>query len=147
MEHTVVIGVDLSEGSIFALRYAFDLTRGTDAKMHVVRCIEEEAPDDVVEEPPERLEKANAARTNIDRIVGEASSDPTTVSTHVVFSVSPATELCRISDKINADLIVVGAAGRDGSDCGFALGSCAEKVLQGAGRPVLIVRKPRPPAA
>lgn len=144
MEHTVVIGVDLSEDSILALRYAFDLTRGTSAKMHVVRCIEEETEDDV-EEPPERLDQANAARHSVDRIVGEVSSDPATVSTHVVFNVSPAAEICRLSDKINADLIVVGAAGRDGADCGLALGSCAEGVLRGAGRPVLVVRKPKTP--
>lgn len=146
MEHTVVIGLDLSEGSILALRYAFDLTRGTDAKIHVVRCIEEET-EDTVEEPPGRLDDANSARSNIDRIVGEVSAEPSTVSTHVVFSVSPATEICRLSDKINADLIVVGASGRDGSDCGFALGSCAEGVLRGAGRPVLVVRKPNTPTA
>jgi nucleotide-binding universal stress UspA family protein len=58
----------------------------------------------------------------------------------------PDAEIVAQADKTAADLIVMGTHGRGG--LGHAiLGSVAERVVQHAHRPVLIVPRPRPPAA
>ncbi len=146
MPQTLVVGLDLSEASITALHYALSLTRGIETEVHVIRCIEEEK-DSAVEEPPRQLERINAAREQVDQIVRVGCPPSATVSTHIIFSVSPAAEICQLGDKVNADLVVVGAGGDGGANCSFAVGSCAEGVLRGAGRSVLVVRTPTSPVA
>lgn len=143
MPQTLVVGLDLSEVSIAALHFALNLTRGTETDVHVIRCIEEDT-DASVEEPPQQLERTNAARGQVDELVRTVCPPSASVSTHVLFSTSPAAEICQLSEKVNADLVVVGAGGRGGANCSFAVGSCAEGVLQGAGRSVMVVRSPTP---
>lgn len=141
MPQTLVVGLDLSEVSIAALNFALNLTRGIDTDVHVIRCIEEDT-EASVEEPPQQLERTNVAREQVAEVVRAACPPTASVSVHVLFSTSPAAEICQLSEKVNADLVVVGAGGRGGANCSFAVGSCAEGVLRGAGRAVMVVRTP-----
>ncbi len=52
---------------------------------------------------------------------------------------NPADEIMKLSAKLHADLIVMGAKGRDAIDR-VLIGSVSTKVMQYANRPVLIVR-------
>ncbi len=58
---------------------------------------------------------------------------------------SPSTEILRIADRDDCDLIVMGTRGRGGIDR-LLLGSVAEKVVRGARIPVLTVRVGEEPA-
>jgi nucleotide-binding universal stress UspA family protein len=141
MGQTIVVGLDLSQGSNAALRHIIDLTGQVETDIHVVRCIEEQTDETV--EDAQRVEQMNTAREEIEQLVRELTSTSAAISTHVLFSVSPATELCQLSEKVTADLVVVGAGGTGGSNCAFTVGPVAEGVLRGAGRPVLVFRSPR----
>jgi nucleotide-binding universal stress UspA family protein len=141
MSQTIVVGLDLSEGSVSALRHVIALTSEVETEIHVVRCIEEETEETV--EDAQRVEQMTAARDEVDQLLKDVTSTPSTISTHVLFSVSPAAELCQLSEKVAADLVVVGAGGAGGSNCAFAVGPVAEGVLRGAGRPVLVFRAPK----
>jgi nucleotide-binding universal stress UspA family protein len=50
----------------------------------------------------------------------------------------PAPEICRLAEKVRADLVIVGSHGRTGLRRAM-IGSVAEYVARHAGRPVLIV--------
>lgn len=145
MGQTIVVGLDLSQGSISALRHIIALTGEVETDIHVVRCIEERTDETI--EDAQRVEQMNAAREEVEQLVKELTSTSSAISTHVLFSVSPAAELCQLSEKVTADLVVVGAGGTGGSNCAFAVGPVAEGVLRGAGRPVLVFRSPKAPNA
>jgi nucleotide-binding universal stress UspA family protein len=58
---------------------------------------------------------------------------------------SPATEILREAQDWDASCTIVGTRGRSGFDA-ILFGSCAEGVLHGSSRPVLVVRRPTRPA-
>lgn len=138
MTQAVVVALDLSESSLAALRYAFRLFAQSDNEIHVLRCIEE-APAEG-EESAEHLERTNSVRREVEAIVRETDPPPAMISVHVVFSTTPANAITQLADKVNADLVLVGAGGKGGVECSFALGSCTEAVLRNAGRAVLVAR-------
>lgn len=140
MKRTIVIGLDQADASRWALEFALDLFARGEATIHVVRCIEEH--DAGTRESPHRLERTNVERKSLERLLHRTHSDDGDVSIHVLFGPSPASLLCEVSERVNADLVVVGAHNA-GDSCAFLVGSCAEGVLRGAGRPVLVVRKPK----
>jgi len=55
---------------------------------------------------------------------------------------SPADEIVRIADEINANLIAMSTHGRSGISR-WAFGSISDRVLRGATQPILLVRAPR----
>lgn len=68
------------------------------------------------------------------------------VDTRVVEGIAPWRGILQAADDVHADLIVMGSQGRSGLEK-WVLGSQAQRVLQHAHLPVLVVREAEAPAA
>jgi nucleotide-binding universal stress UspA family protein len=139
----VVCGVDFSDCSIAALRYALSLAEGAKARLTAVNVLEwmPVGYDPLV--GPTDLAGFHAAversaREQLHRIVAGL---PTT-NVHVeetVRSGRPYHEILRLATEQHAELIVLGIHGRNPIDR-MLFGSTAEPVVRRATCPVLTVR-------
>lgn len=131
----VLAAVDFSESSRRALTFAARLARHADARLHVVH-----AQDPLL---------ANAARTAGVDIDAETRAELSTFMLSAppaadwspfqeVADGSPVSILCEAADRVNADVIVVGAHGMTGIGR-LMFGSTTEGVLRGADHSVLVV--------
>lgn len=139
----ILVPVDFSECSIFALRYAANLARQADASILLVYVATSLiAPPEMefvqldTKKFREEVEKhATAKLTSLAR-----STVPGTVRvTPIVRHGSAWERICKVAKERRADLIVVGSHGYTGFKH-LILGSTAEKVVRSAGCPVLVVR-------
>ncbi len=81
-------------------------------------------------------DEGNAA---LETIQGETKKNAVACET-VIKEGRPAEEIVKVAKDLNADVIVMGTAGRSGLDK-FLLGSVTEKVMRTAPCPVLVIRK------
>jgi nucleotide-binding universal stress UspA family protein len=148
----ILVGVDGSEGSIAALRWAIREGRSTGARVEAVYVYANppelswyvsghgRLPPAV---PPDRATVLASAQDElaraVRRAVGDASS--TSLTTRVVEHVSASTALAHLGQP--ADLLVVGAHLATG--LGRLFGSTTAGVLRHASCPVVVV--PGPPTA
>lgn len=142
MTGQIVIGMDGSDASADALRWAVD-----EAEMHgatltavlVWSYLDQHHADP--DAPFDPRYGADQAREVLQGWVqAAASGDSSAVELSTVNDL-PAPGLIDASD--GADLIVVGARGRGGFE-GLLLGSVSERVVEQATQPVAVVRTPRP---
>lgn len=145
---TILVPCDFSEHSERAVAWALQLAADRGAKvvlLHVVGIFARGAfPAEVSWLDMTRLEAellANAER-RLKEFVGQKGSAPVTIETRAVVG-DPAWEVCREAKREPADLIVMGSHGHTGL-AHVLLGSVAERVVQHAPCPVLVVRRPRP---
>ncbi|HEY6562505.1 MAG TPA: universal stress protein [Polyangiaceae bacterium] len=136
----ILVPTDFSEHSSRALRFAADLARKYDAALtllHVNDLVVTLAPYPPL--PPKILDTAmTEARALLERAKGEASSlGVPQVETNLIDG-RPFHEIVRFAEQGDYDLIVMGTHGRSGFNR-VLLGSVAERVVRGAGRPVLTV--------
>jgi nucleotide-binding universal stress UspA family protein len=141
----IVVGTDFSEGSDAAMATAFAFAAAHDAVVDLVHIIEPGvlfAPTALGAMPLadgpalfEEIDRALAARAE----EGQRSGIVCQTSSLEGF---PPGELVRHAKKTSADLIVVGTHGRTGITHAI-LGSVAERVVQRAACPVLVVPQPR----
>ena len=141
MRH-IVVGVDSSEESVDAVRYAAGLAKDTGARLIVVHVrtvppmwSTEFGPEPSVENYSETMEQL--AREQADDAL--AGSDiPWEFRT---VAGDPADALEREAERSGADLVVVGSTGKGGVQR-LLLGSVSTRLVHHAHRPVLVVRKP-----
>jgi nucleotide-binding universal stress UspA family protein len=138
----ILVGVDGSEHSRRAARFAHDLAQQLGARITLL----------LVLEPPRMLPFGfldSAAITsphldpreldNVQRLLGEVAADlPKAQVDQQVEVGHPADTVVSVAQKLGVDLIVVGARGlnRGGK---WLLGSVSDRVVQHAGRPVTVV--------
>lgn len=136
----IVVGTDFSPASRPAVARAASIARDRDAALHVVhvtsrlpRILSRKLVVDEAE--GERNERAA-----LEKIVEELRAKDRSVRGHLL-SGSAASLLRRKAREVDAGLLVVGSRGPSLSAA--ILGSTAERVVEGKGPPVLLVREAR----
>lgn len=144
---TVVVGIDFSESSNFALDQALALAnRRDDADVHVV-YVEDElttpripaAMSGQSSETDEMLESVKRRATERLEVLAKAA---TPRIRHVIAHVrrgEPAEHIVQLASHLDADMVLVGTHGRRGIKR-LLVGSVAERVVRLARCPVLVVR-------
>jgi nucleotide-binding universal stress UspA family protein len=143
--HRIVAGVDFSDASLHALKYALSLAEEADAHLTVLRVVE--VPRELAEWAAESDEGKGyvkrwkeLALTRLHDVV----PDDVRVYCHVeerVETGQPYRELLRVAAEQSAGLIVIGAHGHNVLDRMF-FGSTAQHVVRHAACPVLTIRAP-----
>ncbi len=139
----VVVGVDGSESSIRALRWAARQAHWMGAKLEVVTAWtfpEGPAPLGIVAHVPwpDELELMAEARARLDEVIGEVLSDNAEERVHAqMIKGSAAPVLINVAR--DADLLVVGSRGL-GTFKELLLGSVSERCMRHASCPVAVVR-------
>ena len=135
----ILAAVDLSETSARVLQNAAALAQLCDARLTVLHVVNYTLPldmDYVI--PPEddrEIQMTEAASRRLQELMDrEALSSG--VET-IIISGRPKSEITRVAEQANADLIVVGAHGRHGISA--LLGSTTDRVLHSASCNVLTV--------
>ncbi|MBX3204446.1 MAG: universal stress protein [Labilithrix sp.] len=137
-KRAVVVGTDFSPAASRAVARAASIAREQGAALHVVHATSRLprflAKKLLVDEAAgERCE-----RTALETIVEELRGDGTSASGHLLPG-SAAPILRRKAREVDASVVVVGSRGRSLADA--ILGSTAERVVDGKGPPVLLVRE------
>ena len=135
----ILAAVDLGETSARVLQNAAALAQLCDARLTVLHVVNYTLPldmDYVI--PPEddrEIQMTEAASRRLQELMDrEALSSG--VETIIIFG-RPKSEITRVAEQANADLIVVGAHGRHGISA--LLGSTTDRVLHSASCNVLTV--------
>lgn len=139
-EKTVVVGVDTSEPSRGALRWAARQAKLTGSELRVV--ISWEIPSMAYWAPlPEGLDLEKDAASALHQCVLDVlGQDPDVRVTEVVREGHPAPAL--LAESADADLLVVGSRGH-GEFAGMLIGSVSEHCVTHASCPVVVVRTKR----
>jgi nucleotide-binding universal stress UspA family protein len=142
MSGSIVVGVDGSEPSLDALRWAAAQARLTHATLHVVAAWHFPASLGWAPAWAPGWDPAADATEALGQVVKHVlgSSDDLEVHQHVVEG-HPAPVLVQLA--LNADLLVVGSRGH-GEFAGMLLGSVSEHCASNSPCPVVIVRHPKP---
>jgi nucleotide-binding universal stress UspA family protein len=138
----LVVGTDLSEQSLDALRAAFALAqRRGDTEIFLVYVLDDEAAHDANEEQRATLVAAAHKRLDADA-VRLAAGTSITVKTEVLIGHADES-LMAFADTEDADLVIITSVG-EGAGRAHRLGSVSEKLAMRANRPLLVVRDPAP---
>ena len=148
----VLVATDGSEQSLKAARYLRDLLDPASVeKVSVIAVVrplaavpfasdfgEEEHAAQQAEVNPVGLSFQRAAREAVDRVAAELRDMTPNVET-TVRAGTPADQIIRAADDLEADLIVIGGRGKGAMEA-IVLGSVAYRVLHHAPCPVLVMR-------
>jgi nucleotide-binding universal stress UspA family protein len=137
----VVVGVDGSEASKDALRWAIRYARATGASVRAVMAWHYPtsfgwAPTQTISGLDLESDARAALKETIDQVI--VASEPVTVQTEVVEGPA-ALMLLRAASE--ADLLVIGSRGH-GAFAGMLLGSVGQHCVHHATCPVVVVRRP-----
>lgn len=137
----LLIGTDGSEHTEKAIRYAVELARLAEAKVHALYVVDTSAfatiPMDVAwESMYELLHQEGAQATK--EIADQCEKAGVEVEEHMVEG-HPAEEIMKHAEELSVDLIVLGSIGRSGLDR-FLIGSVADRVTRNSKIPVMVVR-------
>jgi universal stress protein A len=140
----IVVPVDFSEHSDKALDWALRLAQHRSTP--VVLC-------HVIPRPPtewfggshidEAKIEAGLREEAEKRLRTQTVGTTVPVQSRIVYGGTPASEICRVAEEEQADLIVMGTQGRTGLGH-LLMGSVAERVVRTAPCAVLTVRAPTP---
>jgi len=140
---------DFSELAAKALDYARDLREVFGAELHVVHVCEPLIipPPDFPSLSEETLNLAHtkvleSASTQLRRAVDQFSKEDSSVKC-VILSGNPWVEICNYAKSFGVDLIVIATHGLTGLKH-ILMGSVAERVVQHATCPVLVVKSVEP---
>jgi nucleotide-binding universal stress UspA family protein len=155
---TILYATDLSKNSAYAFRYAVNSARKHDAKIHILHVIEAlpSAAEGLItqfigEEKLRKMRKETEEDLHMrirERLrqfaERELKRDPKTfkrvVSIDVVYG-TPAAEILRKAEEMNADVVILGTHGKGVIGHAF-LGSVSEQVLHRIRKPVFIIPLP-----
>jgi nucleotide-binding universal stress UspA family protein len=136
----IVVGVDGSEHSSRAVRWAVDEARLRGADLQLVHAVSRhEVPAYPTAAGPSATDLEEAGRRLLDQTMDEVERTVDTGSVRVERTAdtgSPAKRLCRAAE--GADLLVMGARGLGGFR-GLLLGSVTQQVVAHAPCPVVVV--------
>jgi universal stress protein A len=135
----IMLAVDLTEESNFVAKRAVAIAKAFNAELHVVHVIEPlslayggDIPMDLSSVQEQIHEQAKSHLAEFANNLGVASDNQ-----YLIFG-RPESEIQRVADAKEADVIVVGSHGRHG--LALLLGSTANGVLHGATCDVIAVR-------
>ncbi|MDQ3318379.1 MAG: universal stress protein [Actinomycetota bacterium] len=148
----VLVATDGSEQSLKAARYLRTLFGGSTVErisvIAVVRPLaavpfasdfgEERQAAQQADADPGGYSFQEAAREAVERVARELADMNATVET-TVRGGTPADQIVRVADELEADLIVIGGRGKGAMEA-IVLGSVAYRVLHHAPCPVLVMR-------
>jgi len=148
----VLVATDGSEQSLKAARYLRTLFGGSTVErisvIAVVRPLaavpfasdfgEERQAAQQADADPGGYSFQEAAREAVERVARELADMNATVET-TVRAGTPADQIVRVADELEADLIVIGGRGKGAMEA-IVLGSVAYRVLHHAPCPVLVMR-------
>jgi len=140
----ILVPVDFSECSTFALRYAANLAEQVDANLillHVASSLLTPPEMEYVQVDLKKF-RAEVEKHASAKLAALAQKEiPATLpASPLVHHGAPWEEITRVAKERKADLIVIGTRGYTGLKH-MVLGSTAEKVVRYAGCPVLVVRE------
>jgi nucleotide-binding universal stress UspA family protein len=140
----ILVPVDFSDCSVFALRYAANLARQVDANLmllHVASSLIAPPEMEYVELDLKKF-RAEVEKHASARLAALAKKEiaATIHASPLVRHGTPWEEITRMAKDRKADLIVIGTHGHTGLKH-MVLGSTAEKVVRHADCPVLVVRE------
>lgn len=136
----ILVATDFGEASQEALKYAFEIAAAHEAKVHLVHVVE---PSESMfdEPPPETLLDADAwAEHELDRLAEPYRATGHVGECHAPIG-DPTTEILRDAERLEADLIVVGAnehtrfnrlVGNSVAGHVFRRASCPVAILRGS---------------
>jgi universal stress protein A len=140
----ILVPVDFSECSVFALRYAANLAREVNANLILVHVASSLLTPPEMEYVQVDLKKfqAEVEKHALAKLAALAQKEiPAALpASPLVRHGAPWEEITRVAKERKADLIVIGTHGYSALKHLF-LGSTAEKVVRFAGCPVLVVRE------
>jgi nucleotide-binding universal stress UspA family protein len=141
----IVVGVDGSEGSVSALRWALAEAAVRAAEIEAVHAWEVPVPalmlDGVVPQPAD-IDYVGEARATVERCLKEAAdgAEPSVPVTVSLPNGTPAASL--VDASAGAAMLVVGSRGRGGF-AGLLLGSVSQQCAHHAKCPVVIIPNTR----
>ena len=137
MYETIVVPTDGSSQSDAAVDHAVELARHHGSEVHVL-YVADSNRDSLTTQGGEVVD---ALEQEVDQIVSEAveRADAGTDIAGEVLTGDPVETILDYADSVDADLVVMGTAGRRGLDR-FLLGSTTERVVRLSSVPVLTVR-------
>ena len=137
----ILIPTDGSDYSIHAAEYGISIAKGHDAQIIVVYVLDEvviERFTKITErEDIERDLKIDGQR-HINYILGLAEKEGVK-ATSLIAKGRPFEQIVHLANGLNIDLIVMGSYGRRGAER-ILIGSVAERVIEYANCPVLVVK-------
>ncbi len=136
----LIVGVDGSAGSLKAIAVAAEIAAATNSRVvlaHVLPVPSPLPPEVVI--PPGWIGELTEAGNLILKAAAEQCTRAGAESEARVLEGAPDEALARLGAQLESDFIAVGSRGR-GAVSRLLLGSVADKLLQTAGRPVLIAR-------
>ena len=132
----ILVGFDGSEGSEQALNRAMMLI---DEYGELILLAVVPTPSDKTFVDDETYQKLKTKAQNLIDSVIEDLGEHDFIITGIIEEGDPATIIIEVSNRIHADLIVLGSKGS--SELGnYLIGSVANKVVQYAAKPVMVVR-------
>jgi nucleotide-binding universal stress UspA family protein len=143
----IVVPVDFSKMSVQAIQIANQLARRFGASIHLAHVRQfNYAADFVTSAPPVvpfsfmpyEQDGDRSVLKELKAVAGE--SGVSSASCHVLNGAPPFDEICRLAQRISADLVVMPTHGRTGLKHVF-LGSTAERIVQHSSCPVLVTRQ------
>ncbi len=145
----ILVAVDFSECSRYALKRADELAKALDAKLellHVWQAPVFVSPEAMVGATPRGQTLAQLVQQQAEKsmasFVKEAEDAGIRVESARVVDGDPAHTIVSEAERGQHDLIAIGTHGRTGFSH-LLLGSVAEKVVRRSSRPVMSVREPR----
>jgi len=139
MYDAILFATDGSDAAAAALDHAITAAEAHGATLHVLSVADERlalAADDTGTTRDDLNERASEA---VEDAADRATSDGVDVVTAVRTGV-PFREIIADAEDEAVDLVVVGTHGREGREKRVNMGSTAERVVNQAERPVLVVR-------
>ena len=151
----ILYTTDLSDNSVYVLRYAINSAKKHDAKiiiLHVLDIMPAIAKTDIPKEKQHKIVKEKITYT-MDRIQKrlkvfcekELKDDPgctERVESIEVLEGFPAEEILNKADELNCDVIIMGTHAK-GIIANTFLGSTAKRVLRRTRKPVFIIPMPK----
>lgn len=139
---SILVPVDFSAESEKALAYAVPFARQFGAKLTIVHVVEPTATPDFLTSFPLVIEKdklMTESKSHLDRIVSDLAIDRKLIDGTLVRYGRSFYEITEAARSLKSDLIIISTHGYSGLKHAL-LGSTAERVVQHAPCPVLVVR-------
>ena len=142
---TILVPVDFSEHSNYALEYAIDLAKSMGAKIHLIHAYglptQFVGPYDVTPLPTEFFQQVrDSSAARLEEAKGKVSAEGVPCDSTLADG-APAEAITDAAERVGADMIVIGTRGHTGLKH-VLLGSVAERVVRTAACPVLATRRP-----
>ena len=131
--------LDFSRRSQKAIEYALSLVERFSAKLHFVHVFDHHSPPPGFATDAHKVEMGRRAKLRLQDVAGKYAADIPPENLHVIKG-NDSDEICQLAVELEADLIVATTHGHTGLKHLF-LGSTAERLVQHAPCPILVVRE------